>query len=120
MTKEDFLQGRSELLKQQADFKKEIDIKYGDLTNKFIRDNIPYAREQVVLIGDGKKAKRMVIFQIEPMVFDNHLIVNLYGWYLDAENKPIKWEGHGIPVSGVSNPKTISVSDNQKWQQLNS
>jgi len=118
METKEFIKKRDILLKERKDLKEQIDIRYSKIVNEFIDSKIPYKLEQVILVGVGKRAKRMVIFKREIFTFDNNPIIQLHGWYLNAENKPTKWESNGIAVFGVGNPTTVTLSDNQTWHPV--
>lgn len=116
MKTQEFLQHRAELKKKQDDFTKEIDVEYNVYLNVYLAANCPYKKEQVVLVGKGKRAKRMVIFAIDTEVWDSRIImISIYGWYLNENNETDKWEGHGIRVTGVSNPTPIELDSNQTF-----
>ncbi len=116
---EEYVQARRSMLDERKAFEAAINKRYTDLTKEFVAANCEYKVEQVVVIGDGKRAKRMVIFEISPMFIEDHVILQLFGWYLNEANETSKWCGTGIAISGISNPATVKLSDNQKWINTN-
>lgn len=119
MKTEEFIKARKELLDEKKQFEATINKRYTELTKEFIAKNCDYKVEQVVTIGEGKRAKRMVIFQIDPMFLEDIVVIQLYGWYLNDKNETSKWCGTGIAVSGISNPTAVKLSDNQTWVNTN-
>jgi hypothetical protein len=117
MTKEEFLQHRANLKKEKQDFAKQIDIRYNKILDEYVATNCPFKKNDVVLVGKGKRAKRMVIFAIDTQHYgdDDFVMINIYGWYLNAKNETDKWEGYGIAVTGISNPKPLVLDENQTY-----
>lgn len=114
MDVEQILKIRKEILAEREAFHNKQDAIWTNRLREFEEANCPYKVNQVVELPKAKKYKRMVVYKIRTMFWDGDFVmIMLHGWYLDKENKPVKWEEYGISVFGVSNPTELKLSDNQ-------
>lgn len=121
MKKEELLKYRKKLQAEQAAAKNEVDRKWTIAVKAYIAENCEFKVGQVVEATNRKsrKFKRMAIYDIATkQIFENHLSICLYGWYLDANDNPFQWEGSGLYLDGISNPDTIVLSVNQNAEPV--
>lgn len=110
------------LIRQRQDYhrnlekaKKELRESFWHNEQYFITKYCEFKVGNVVeIIGDKRKHKRLVIYQIIMKWIFNEPMIELVGWYLDKKNIPVKWEGRGLFVYGLKTDYTLKLSENQE------
>lgn len=92
-----------------------LNIAFNTWANEWVKRNAPFKVGDVLEVVDNKRMKfqRMVIYQIAPQIIDSFPIVSAYGWWLDKNNDPVKWNGGGYPVLNCHTSYKMVLSDNQ-------
>jgi hypothetical protein len=115
MTEEKFIEGRKLLLDKKAEFEKQVNIEYTELSDIFIKAHSPVERLKVYeLKKNGRKRRgynRFVIYSIVLRVWDETVMITVGGWWLDKESIPTKWDN--MTVLGVGNPAIFELAEDQ-------
>lgn len=115
MTEEKFIESRNLLVAKKAEFEKQINIEYTELSNLFIKAHSPVEKSKVYeLKKNGNKRrgfKRFVIYRIELRVWDETVMIIVGGWWLNQESIPTKWDN--MTVLGVGNPAIFELAEDQ-------
>lgn len=115
MDAKELIEKRKELLNRIEDVKKQVNIEYNNLVEKYAEENIPVNVGKVYELKTEKPPRgfsRFVVYELTPTFFQNkHVIFTASGWWLDKNDTPKRWKSY--VVFGSGNPVEFILSKNQ-------
>lgn len=113
----DFLQKKNQLLSKKKEVVNAINIEYTALVKQYTDENSPVELFKVYELkknGNARRGFKRFIpyqFEIETRAYRDVAFIVAWGWWLNKENVPERWDCQ--TVYGIGNPPILELSENQ-------